>query len=132
MWPQTTPSANSRTSTFPMRNRANSHVSTGVSLRFTTRTCFAAAPISSGSLHPARAGRRGVKGSRKVLRFVDDLAIQELHDADRRGRATIVGQYELCNPEVARADDAPHLEPFRVWLSDSGGLDVSSALYPLA
>ena len=48
------------------------------------------------------------------------------------GRPAVVGEHEFRDPEVARADDAPHREPLRVRLRDSRGLDVAPAPDALA
>src|SRR5690348_5801175 len=114
MRPPATPSARTRTSILPMRKRASRTVSMGSSARSSTRERAIGASLSSHALGQMGARRSGLEGGAKVLGFAGDLAIQELHDAHRVGRFTIISEEELCNPEVVSADHTKHLEALRV------------------
>src|ERR1700734_3918569 len=126
MRPPATPSASLRTSILPMRKRASSAVSTGISARSSTRRRATVPPISSRSLNPTRARGSGLERVGKVLGLAGDLAIEELHDAYRIGRPAIIREDEFRDSEVARADDAAHHETLRV-LRDARDLDVVPA-----
>src|ERR1700722_6883799 len=132
MRPPATPSPNLRTTILPIRKRARSTVSTGRSARSSTRGDADVMPFSIHSLDPLRARRSWYERVGEVLGLADDLAIQELHDAHRVRGPAVIGEYEFRDPEVARADDAAHLEAFRVRLRDAGGLDVAPAPDALA
>src|SRR5450755_505341 len=132
MRPPAAPSANVRTSSLPMRKRASWAVSTGSSARSSTRGRTIAAPISSRSLDPLRARRSGLERVGKVLGLAGHLAILELHDAHRIGRPAVIREDELRDPEVARADDAPHLEALGARLRDARSMDIVPALDALA
>src|SRR5450631_198293 len=125
--PPATPSASFRTSSLPMRKRSSWAVSTGSSARSSTRGRTMAALISSHSLDPLRARRSGLERVGKVLGLAGHLAILEFHDAHRIGRPAVIREDELRDPEVARADDAPHLEAFEVRLRYARGLDIVPA-----
>src|SRR5450631_3211601 len=130
--PPATPSASFRTSSLPMRKRASWAVSTGSSARSSTRGRTMVAPILSHSLDPLRARRAGLEGVGKVLGLAGHLAILEFHDAHRIRRPAVIREDELRDPEVARADDAPHLEALGARLRDARSLDVVPALDALA
>src|SRR5271156_4067843 len=132
MQPPATPSASLRTSILPMRKRASSAVSTGISPRSSTRGRATVMPISSRSLNPRRVRGSGLETVGKVLGLAGDLAIEELHDAYRIGRPAIIREDEFRDPEVARADDAAHRETLRVRLRDARDLDVAPAPDALA
>src|SRR5271170_7139490 len=119
MQPPATPSASLRTSILPMRKRASSAVSTGISARSSTRGRATVLPISSRSLNPTRVRGSRVERVGKVLGLAGDLAIEELHDAYRIGRPAVIREDEFRDPEVARADDAAHRETLRVRLRDA-------------
>lgn len=52
----------------------------------------------------------GIEGIGKVLCLVHDLAIAELHDADRVCRARLIGDGVLGDPEVALPEHSPDAE----------------------
>src|SRR5271166_3101064 len=97
-----TPSANTRTSILPMRKRASWAVSTGISVRSSTRGRAIVVSTSSHSLDQMGARRSGLERLAEVLGLAGHPAIQELRD-----------------PEGARADDAAHREALRVRLRDT-------------
>src|SRR5271155_6127200 len=103
MRPPATPSASIRTSILPMRKRASSPVSTGISARSSTRGRATVGPISFHSLNPTRARGSGFERVGKVLGLAGHFAILELHDAQRIGRPAVIGEDEFRDPEVARA-----------------------------
>src|SRR5208283_4870436 len=125
--PPATPSANTRTSTLPMRKRASWAVSTGISARSSRRGRAIVASISSHSLNPLSARRSGLEQLTTVLGLAGHLGIQELHDAHRIGPQAVIREDEFRDPEVARADDAAHPEALRVRLRHAGSLDVVPA-----
>src|SRR5271166_3909067 len=132
MRPPATPSSRFRTSILPMRKRASSAVSTGISARSSTRGRAAFAATLSHSLDPTRARGSGFERVGKVLGLAGNLAIHELHDAHRKGRPAVISKDEFRNPEVARADDSAHREALCIRLRDARGLDVAPAPDALA
>src|ERR1700734_4265520 len=132
MQPPATPSASFRTSILPMRKRASSAVSTGLSARSSTRGRAAVLPISSRSLNPGRARESGLERVGEVLGLAGDLAIEELHDAYRIGRPAVIREDEFRDPGAARAHDRARRETLRVRLRDGRDLDVAPAPDALA
>src|SRR5689334_10451755 len=132
MRPPTSPSANSRTSIFPMRKRASSAVSPGSSARSSTRGRATVVSISSNPLDQMGARRSRLERVAKVLGLASDLAIHELHDAHRIGRLAVIGEDEFRDPEVALAKDSAHREALAVRLCGARGLDVVPAPDALA
>src|SRR5258707_6230166 len=98
MRPPATPSASVRTSILPIRKRASWAVSTGSSVRSSTRGHATVAPISIHPLNPLRARRSGLERVAEVLGLASNLAILELHDAHRPGRLAVIGDDEFCDP----------------------------------
>src|SRR5215469_13997708 len=100
------PSGRARASVLPMRKRASKTVSMGSSARSSTREVAIGTSYSSHVLDQMGPRRSGLEGITKVLGLASNLAIQELHDAHRVGRLAIVGEDELCYPEIVSAGDA--------------------------
>ena len=92
--PATTPSATVRTSILPIRKRASPVVSTGISARSTRGR----STVDGDFIPFARSlGRAhvGLEWVGEVLGLAGHLAIQELHDAHRIGRLTVIHEDEL-------------------------------------
>jgi len=66
------------------------------------------------------------------LGFAGHLPILKLHDAHGVRWPAVVREDELGDPEVARAEDAPHREALGTRLRDARRLDVVPALDALA
>src|SRR5579872_202919 len=79
-----------------------------------------------------RARRSGLERIGEILRLARDLAVDELHDADRIGRAPVVSEDEFGDPKVARADDPPDREALPVRLRSARGLNVAAPADALA
>ncbi len=87
------------------------------------------------SLHPldplSPPGRR-LERIREVLRLAGNLAIAELHDADRVDWPPIVADHVLGDPQVAASEHTPDGEAQLRRVVPAQGLDVAPAADPLA
>jgi len=65
-------------------------------------------------LNPLLPPGRSLEGIREILRFVDDLAVAELHNAHRVRRSPLVNDRVFRDPEIAVSENPFDLEAGRL------------------
>src|SRR5258708_23185421 len=87
--------------------------------------------ISLHPLDPLSSPCRRTERIREVLRLASNLAIAELHDADRVDFPLIIADYVLGDPQVAAYEHAQDGEAQLGRVVPAQGLDVAPAADPL-
>src|SRR5260370_36618239 len=87
--------------------------------------------ISLHPLDPLSSPCRRTERIREVLRLASNLAIAELHDADRVDWPLIVADHVLGDPQVAASEHAPDEEAQLGRVVPAQGLHVMPAADPL-
>src|SRR3954447_15530700 len=78
------------------------------------------------------AGRCRLKPISEILRLIGHQSFTQFHDAHRVRWYTIIGKYELGDPELAAPNNSPDGKALLVWLDESALLNVVPAADPLA
>ena len=87
--------------------------------------------LSLSPLDPLSPPGRGIERTREVLCLASNLAIAELHDANRVDWPLIVADHVLGDPQVAASEHAPDGEAQLGRVVPAQGLHVMPAADPL-